>query len=74
MVVSLLTSPEIGIKIDIYLTGKNEDKNISELGLFLNDNTVGPPATPATMFSRLVFEPIPLTAEHTYEITYYIYF
>jgi hypothetical protein len=43
-----------------------DDKFISELGLVLSDG--------ATLFSRLLFNAIPLTNDHTYEISYYIYF
>jgi hypothetical protein len=43
-----------------------EDSTLSELGLVLSDGT--------TLFSRLVFEAVPLTDDHTYEIKYYIYF
>jgi hypothetical protein len=62
-----LASPEIGFKIESYLIGSGSGYSIGELGLFLNDN-------PATIFSRLVFEPIPVALGNTYEITYYIYF
>jgi hypothetical protein len=67
MVISQLNTPDIGLKIDIYLTGKSEDRNISELGLFLDGSGT-------EMFSRLVFNAIPLTNNNTYEISYYIYF
>jgi hypothetical protein len=53
------------------ILGLTNDKSVSELGLVLSDS--GDPEV-LTLFSRLVFEPIPLTADHTYEIKYYIYF
>jgi hypothetical protein len=48
------------------ILGLTDDKSVSELGLVLSDGT--------TLFSRLLFNAIPLTDNHTYEISYYIYF
>ena len=60
------TSANRDVVITVTLTKLTDDASISELGLVLSDNE--------TLFSRLVFDAIPLTADHTYEITYYIYF
>jgi hypothetical protein len=75
MIVSQLNSPEIGVKISAILRGTDAQQlSISELGLFLDDAVVGPPAVPATMFSRLVFDGFPLTTDSAYILSYYIYF
>jgi hypothetical protein len=55
----------IGIKLNIVLEGSSVYEATSELGLFLNDNT---------LFSRLVFDPIPIATGFKYRLTYYIYF
>jgi hypothetical protein len=69
MIVSVLSSPEIGIKVSAVLRGVDaQQSSISELGLFLNDTPT------ATMFSRLVFDGFPLTANSAYILSYYIYF
>jgi hypothetical protein len=69
MTVSLLDSPEIGVKVSAILRGTDASQfPISELGLFLNDTPT------ATMFSRLVFDSFPLTTSSAYILSYYIYF
>jgi hypothetical protein len=68
-IITQLTSPEIGFKIESYLIGSGSGYSIGELGLFLIDNDEN-----ETIFSRLTFEPIPVSGGNTYEITYYIYF
>jgi hypothetical protein len=69
MIVSLLSSPEIGVKVLAVLRGTDAQQlSISELGLFLNDTPT------ATMFSRLVFDGFPLTTNSAYILSYYIYF
>jgi hypothetical protein len=69
MVISELDSPEIGVKVSAILRGIDAQQlSISELGLFLNDTPT------ATMFSRLVFDGFPLTANSAYILSYYIYF
>jgi len=55
----------IGIKLNIILEGGSVYESTSELGLFLDDNT---------LFSRIVFDPIPITSGFKYRLTYYIYF
>jgi hypothetical protein len=56
----------IGLKITIDVTGQNgTDEVSSELGLFLSDST---------LFSRVIFDPIPITDTLKYKLTYYIYF
>lgn len=66
-VISELTGDEIGLKAQIFLFGRSSDQSISELGLFLD-------GTGTEMFSRLVFDAIPVTNSNHYEISYYIYF
>jgi hypothetical protein len=65
-----ISSSEIGLKISVNLRGQSGfTADITELGLFLNDTPT------ATMFSRLVFDKIPLTQNmEAYNLTYYIYF
>jgi hypothetical protein len=73
LVLTELSGNNIGIKATIYLFGRNNNQivfqnpSISELGLFLD-------GTGTHMFSRLVFDAIPLTDNNNYEISYYIYF
>jgi hypothetical protein len=56
----------IGLKITIDVIGTTGvDKSSSELGLFLSDDT---------LFSRVVFDPVPITDTLKYKLTYYIYF
>jgi len=57
----------IGIKLNIILEGSSSYEATSELGLFLNSDS-------ETLFSRVVFDPIPITAGFKYRLTYYIYF
>lgn len=59
-------SNAIGLRITMDVTGTSEiGEGVCELGLFLNDGT---------LFSRVVFDPIPLTDKFTYKLTYFIYF
>jgi hypothetical protein len=58
----------LALKLTTTVTSSGITSDVmSELGLFLSD-------TPETMFSRLVFEPVPFTSTTTYNLTYYIYF
>jgi hypothetical protein len=62
----LPNSVSIGLKITIDITGTTAVNDASsELGLFLSDGS---------LFSRVVFDPIPLTENFKYKLTYYIYF
>lgn len=65
-----LTSPLIGMLFSCTIRGiASSFANINELGLFLNDGD------PATMFSRLAFDAVPLTMDtDAYNLSYYIYF
>jgi len=58
-----------GISIKISLTDISgttyASEVVSELGILLSDGS---------LFSRLVFEPVPFTSDFTYNLTYYIYF
>lgn len=65
--VSSLSSPFIGLLFSCTIRGiVGSEASISELGLFTD--------TPA-MFSRLAFDPIPLTEDaDAYNISYYVYF
>jgi len=59
-------SVSIGLKITIDIIGTAAVNDASsELGLFLSDDS---------LFSRVVFDPIPLTENFKYKLTYYIYF
>jgi hypothetical protein len=61
------SSDGIGLKISATIRGNaSSPAMISELGLFLDDGS---------MFSRLAFEPVPLTGDmDAYTISYYVYF
>jgi hypothetical protein len=62
----------IGLKITIDVTGTTATtESSSELGLFLTDGEVSPTYT---LFSRVVFDPIPITDTFKYKLTYFIYF
>lgn len=72
-VLSILpTDNAIGLKITIDVTGSSgTSEGSSELGLFLTDGEVSPTYT---LFSRVVFDPVPITDTLKYKLTYYIYF
>jgi len=56
----------VSIQISTQIDGADYVSEIvSELGILLSDGS---------LFSRLVFEPVPLTSGTTYNLTYYIYF
>jgi hypothetical protein len=59
----------ITINLDKTSLGVVQDTFLSELGLVLTEN-----GQSDVLFSRLTFDAIPLTADHSYEIKYYIYF
>jgi len=59
----------LGLRITIDVTGSGAITDaITELGLFTND------AITEELFSRVVFDAIPLTENFSYKLTYYIYF
>lgn len=61
-------SGEVGIMFTIILQGTDSASQlISEIGLFLD-------GTGSKMFSRVVFEPVPINSDVTYRLKYYIYF
>lgn len=67
-IVKSVSGDPLGLTISVQLTGADgQYEATSELGLFLDDD-------PATMFSRLVFDPVPITDGFEYNLTYYIYF
>jgi len=62
----LPTSVGLGLKIVINVTGNaGVLTSGTELGILLSDDT---------LFSRIVFDAIPLAANFSYKLTYYIYF
>jgi hypothetical protein len=63
---NLSTDNGIGLQIDVIVSGSpSASTMISELGLFLDDNS---------MFSRVIFEPTPFTNATSYKMTYTVYF
>ena len=60
------TNVGLGLKITIDVVGNASASDaVTELGLFLDSGT---------LFSRVVFDAIPLTDGFSYKLTYYIYF
>jgi hypothetical protein len=59
----------ITINLDKNSLGVVSDTSLSELGLVLTESEEDD-----ILFSRLTFDAIPLTIDHSYEIKYYIYF
>jgi len=60
---SNLSYTDLITTITVSITG--ETKIISELGIFLSDDS---------LFSRVVFEPVSVSSTTSYTLTYYIYF
>jgi hypothetical protein len=59
---------EVGVQFTIVLQGNDANSQmISEMALFLD-------GTGSKMFSRVVFEPVPVNNSTTYRLKYYIYF
>jgi hypothetical protein len=68
MDISSVDDDDLTFKITGRLSGTGTNvTSISELGLFLNGDG-------EEMFSRLVFDPFPLSKGTTYTVTYYLYF
>jgi len=70
---NLPASLPLGLKISIDLEGNGSTTDPArELAIFLEDASEPDPIS--TLFSRIVFDPLPITAEFRYRLTYYIYF
>jgi len=48
--------------------------SVKELGLYITDTIDDDPISTKLLFSRVVFDPIPVASGDEYEIEYYIYF
>jgi hypothetical protein len=65
---------QIQIKAIVDRVNSAEGINISEIGLVIEELDEGVSTGTETLFSRVVFDTIPVAAGEIYEVNYYIYF